>query len=332
MKLSLFSPARRGAPDIAIDFGTANTRVVVPGTGIVFDEPSLCCYDMNDVRPALIAAGTDALPMLDRTGQSGRIARPLSRGVLYDIEAGREMLRYAINRSGVARRMGSLRAVIGIPADATQAETSALIATAQDAGLRHVELMAEPLAAALGVGLPVGESQGSMIIECGAGTTEVVVLSLGAICLRRSIRLGGLALDAAIAEHLHIQHKLLIGAATAERLKMAVVGARHDEDDRIIVKGRSILHRGPAMIEIERRELEKIVERHARAIVAVVRDALHETPPELSRDIHDRGITLTGGCAAIGIIEQAVRDGTGLSTQVADEALHCVAKGLCAAA
>jgi rod shape-determining protein MreB len=332
MKLNFFQAATRMTPDIAIDFGTANTRVVVPGFGVVFDEPSLCCYSLDDVRPKLIAAGNDALPMLDRTGRSGRIARPLARGVLNDMGAGREMLRYAIERSGVSRRMGFLRAVIGIPADATQAEASALVTTAHDAGLRHVELIAEPLAAAIGMGLPVSDSNGSMIIECGAGTTEVVVLSMGAICLRRSVRLGGLALDSAITEHMHLRHKLLIGAATAERLKLEVVGPPGDLNDRIAVKGRSIIHRGPATIEIARRELEIIVERHAMSIVAVVRDALNETPPELSRDIHDNGIMLTGGCAAISMIEQAVREGTGLATHVAEDALHCVANGLCAAA
>lgn len=331
MKMNLFKPTARTMPDIAIDFGTANTRVVVPGFGVVFDQPSLCCYSLDDVRPRLIAAGNDALPMLDRTGRSGRIARPLARGVLDDIGAGREMLRYAVERSGVTRRMGSLRAVIGIPADATQAETSALVTTAHDAGLRHVELIAEPLAAAIGMGLPVSECKGSMIIECGAGTTEVVVLSMGAICLRRSVRLGGLALDAAIAEHLHFRHRLLIGAATAERLKLDLVGRTGDASESLVVKGRSLIDRGPATLEVPRRELEMIVERHATSILAVVRDALSETPPELSRDIHDNGIMLTGGCATIGSIEQAVREGTGLATHVAEDSLHCVANGLCAA-
>lgn len=332
MSISFFKPAGRVMPDIAIDFGTANTRVVVPGRGIVFDEPSICCFSLDDVRPQLIAAGNDALPMLDRTGRSGRIARPLARGVIDDIGAGREMLRYAIARSGAKRRLRSLRAVIGIPADATQAEANALVTTAHEAGLGHVELVAEPLAAAIGMGLPVSESQGTMIIECGAGTTEVVVLSMGAIVLRRSVRLGGLAIDVSIAEHMQIRHKLLIGAATAERLKRDIVGRLDTDDDRIAVKGRSIIVGGPATIEIARRELEMIIERHAMSILAVVRDALSETPPELSRDIHDNGIMLTGGSAAIGMIEQAVREGTGLATHLADDALLCVANGLCAAA
>lgn len=331
MQISFQRPAKRMIPDLAIDFGTANTRVIVPGRGIVFDEPSICCFSADDVRPRLIAAGNDARPMLDRTGRMGRIARPLARGVLDDIGAGREMLRYAIERSKVARRMRSLRAVIGIPADATQAETNALLTTARDAGLGHVELMAEPLAAAIGTGLPVADSCGSMIIECGAGTTEVVVLSMGAICLRRSVRLGGLALDDAIADHLHLRHKLLIGAATAEQVKLDIVASASDQGGMIAIKGRSIVAGGPAIIEIARHELIMIVERHAMNIVDVVRDALSQTPPELSRDIHDNGIMLTGGCAAIGLIEQAIRDGTGLNTHVAENPLLCVAKGLCAA-
>jgi rod shape-determining protein MreB len=330
MHLGFSKLSRPVTPDIAIDFGTANTRVFVPGRGIVFDEPSICCFSLDDVRPRLIAAGNDARPMLDRTGRSGRITRPLARGVLDDIGAGREMLRYAIGRSGVSRRFNKLRAVIGIPADATQAEANALVTTAHDAGLGHVELIAEPLAAAIGMGLPVTECRGSMIIECGAGTTEVVVLSMGAICLRRSVRIGGLSLDQDIADHVQFRHKLLIGAATAEAVKLAIVGDGADDGDSIAIKGRSIVAGGPAIVEVPRRELVMLIERHAMTIVDVVRDALGKTPPELSRDIHDHGIMLTGGCATIGLIERSIRDSTGLTTHVADDALLCVAKGLCA--
>jgi rod shape-determining protein MreB len=319
-------------PDIAIDFGTANTRVFVPGRGIVFDEPSICCFSLDDVRPRLLAAGSDAHPMLDRTGRSARVARPLARGVLDDIGAGREMLRYAITRSGVTRRLQKLRAIIGVPADATQAEANALVTTAHDAGLGHVKLIAEPLAAAIGTGMPVTECSGSMIIECGAGTTEVVVLTMGAICLRRSVRIGGLSLDESIADHLHFRHKLLVGAATAEQVKIAIVAENMPQEDMIAIKGRSIIAGGPAIVEVSRRELLMLVERHAMSIVDMVRDALSETPPELSRDIHDHGIMLTGGCATIGLVERAIRNGTGLTTQVAEDGLLCVAKGLCGTA
>lgn len=322
---------KRGAADLAIDFGTANTRIYVRGSGIVFEEPSLCCFSDETWEPKLLAVGEAVTRIVGRTSGPLRIARPLARGVLNDIEAGREMLRHAIHASIGRRRLRSPRAIIGVPADATHAERTALVTTANDAGVRVVELVPEPLAAAFGAGLPVEEPEGSMLIECGAGTTEVGVLSLGALCVQRSVRIGGHALNQAIIDHLHSRHKFLIGQETAERVKLEISERLFDDQSNtsdLELKGHNVLSGGPTTFCVSAQELIGVIDRHAALIVDVVRDALNETPPELSRDIHDRGIYLSGGSASVKILQHAITQATGLRTHVADEPLRCVAKGL----
>lgn len=328
MQTAIGTFSRGGRADLAIDFGTANMRIFVPGEGVVFDEPSLCCFSGTGARPSLIAVGTKVRAMLDRTSGALRIARPLRRGVLEDMGAGRALLRHAIDATMPRRRLRSLRAVIGIPADATQAESKALMSTATDAGLRDVRLIAEPLAAAIGAGLAVTAPEGLMLLECGAGTTEVVILSLGAVCVRRSVRIGGLALDAAIADHLHSRHKFLVGAGTAERLKLEIADRSNDLAGALEIKGRNLLSGGPGVLSVPVTELAGIVERHAMHLVDVIRDALIDTPPELSRDIHDNGIVLTGGGATVVLLGRAIARATGLQINVAEWPLHCVVQGL----
>ena len=204
-----------GKPDFAIDFGTANTRVVSSSGGVLFDEPSLCCFTGPADRGELVAAGSAVRSMLDRTSGSMRVVRPLNRGVLSDIAAARDYLAYAVRSSVGQRRLRSFRAIIGVPADATNAERSALLTAANDAGLGSVQLLAEPLVAALGADLPIDLPQGTMIVECGAGTTEAAILSLGGICAAASLRGGGDALDVAISDFLHFRPKFLIGASTS---------------------------------------------------------------------------------------------------------------------
>lgn len=321
----------RADAEVAIDFGTANTRIFLRGSGIVFEEPSLCCFSDETGRPKLMAAGSEVSRMVDRTSGSLYIVRPLVRGVLNDIDAGRELLRHAL-RIGIGRRhMRSPRAVLGVPADATDAEQKALITTAQDAGVRVVQLVPEPLAAAFGADVPMDGAKGSMLIECGAGTTEVVVLSLGALCLKRSVRVGGQALNQAIADHVHSKHKFRIGAETAERVKLEVAewladGHSHPKD--LQLKGYSFLSGGPGTLAVSAHEIIGVVDRHAATVVDVVRAVLNETPPELSRDIHDHGILLTGGSASISILQHAIARATGLTTRVAPDPLRCVTQGL----
>lgn len=324
---SLFS--RR--PDLAIDFGTANLRVIRRDEGVVFDEPSLCCFSKDGNAPGLIAAGMGAQTMVDRTTGNLEVKRPLRRGVLQDIDSARELLRYAVPKALGRKRTGPVRAVIGVPADATMAERSALLTAARDAGIGSARLIAEPFAAAIGAGLPVSAATGTMLVECGAGTTEVAVLSLGGICLTRSVRIGGASLDQAIADALHFRHKFLIGDTTAERVKQEYVQLREaaaKAAGTIAVKGRSLTSGMPTTIDVTLKELDTVVERHVTEIVEVVLDVLNGTPPELSQDIHDNGIVLTGGSAVVPLIRSMIENATGLRVVTADTPAQCVPNGL----
>lgn len=320
-----------GKPDFAIDFGTANTRVVTADGGVLFDEPSLCCFAGRIDGGELVAAGAAASPMQDRASGELRIVRPLRRGVLSDIVAARDYLAYAVRSSVGQRRLRSFRAIIGIPADATNAERSALLTAANDAGLGAVELFTEPLAAAWGADLQVGHPRGSMIVECGAGTTEAAVLSLGGICATASVRGGGDALDTAIADHLHFRHKFLIGMNTAENAKRAIVSMLQEQAapaTRIRFKGRNLVSGLPAAIELPVSALLPVMEKHIAGIITMVAHLLGQISPELSRDIHDDGIILTGGSASISLVGPALAQATGLHVTLAPNHAYCVADGL----
>ncbi|MBN8831298.1 MAG: rod shape-determining protein, partial [Sphingomonadales bacterium] len=259
------------------------------------------------------------------------ISKPLQRGVLQDMASARESLSYALARAVPRKSMTGPRGVFGIPADATEAERGALLTAARDAGFKSARLVAEPYLAALGAGLPVDKPTGTMIVECGAGTTEVAVISLGNICVTRSVRSGGASLDKAISDHLHFRHKFLVGEASAENLKIAYVLKRTsspDEPGSLSVKGRCLTSGMPSTLEVPVTELDEVVEKHVRPIVDVIRDALLETPPELSRDIHDRGIVLTGGSSVMPLLRTMIEESTGLAVSVAQEPEHGVARGL----
>ncbi|MBV1692034.1 rod shape-determining protein [Novosphingobium sp. G106] len=318
-------------PEIAIDFGTANVRVMSRDEGIVFDEPSLCCFSKRDGFSDLIAAGAEVQPMLDRTPANLNIKRPLCRGVLQDIDAAKGLLRHALSRSVGARRARSPNALIGVPADATQAERSAMLTAANDAGFGKVSLVTEPLAAAIGAGLQVEDAAGSMVVECGAGTTEVAIFSLGGTCETGTVRIGGASLDKAIADHLHLHHKFLIGNLTAEQLKMDYAAKRQGADARdamVAVKGRCLRGGLPKTIEVAISEFDRVVEKHIDQIVQVVRTVLGRTAPELSQDIYDRGVMLTGGGALMPLMSTMITAATGLDVVVANEPANCVALGL----
>jgi rod shape-determining protein MreB len=320
-----------GKPDFAIDFGTANTRVVTADGAILFDEPSLCCFAGRVDVGELIAAGAAVSPMRDRATGELRIVRPLHRGVLSDIAAARDYLAYAVRTGAGQRRLRSLRAIIGVPADSTNAERGALLTAASDAGLGAVELLTEPLAAAWGAGLNVDDPRGTMIVECGAGTTEAAVLSLGGICATASVRGGGDALDTAIADHLHFQHKFLIGISSAENAKREIVGMLQDQvaaDANIRFKGRSLVNGLPATLGLPIGDLLPVIDKHIAGITSMVRNLLGQISPELSRDIHDHGIVLTGGSAAISLVGSALAKATGLRVSLAPNHAYCVAIGL----
>ncbi len=320
-----------GKPDFAIDLGTANTRIVTARGGVLFDEPSLCCFSGPINRAELVSAGTAVSAMMDRTAGCLKVVRPLDRGVLSDMAAARDYLAFAVRSSVGQRRLRSFRALIGVPADATSAERSALLTAANDAGLGAVELLAEPLAAAMGADLDINAPRGVMIVECGAGTTEAAVLSLGGLCATASVRGGGDALDDAIADFLHFRHKFLIGANTAERAKRDIVRMLDEglhEEARITIKGRSLVTGLPGRIHISARDLRPVIEKHVGAITTMVVNLLGKIPPELSRDIHEEGIVLTGGSAAISLVRQALAHATGLRVTLAPNHAHCVALGL----
>lgn len=270
--------------------------------------------------------------MVDRTPANLQVKRPLGRGVLQDIEAAGGLLRYAMSRAEGRRRLRAPRVIIGVPADATQAERNAMLTAANDAGFGEVELVAEPLAAALGAKLPVGDAAGSMIIECGAGTTEVAVFSLGGICVSGSVRIGGATLDRAIADQLHLHHKFLIGDLTAERLKLDYAARRQAggaaEGETMSVRGRSLRSGLPMTMDVALSEIDMVVEKHVEQIVRVVRDVLGRTAPELSQDIHDRGVVLSGGGALMPQMSSMIAKATGLTVRIAEQPARCVAIGL----
>ncbi|AMK26103.1 rod shape-determining protein [Sphingobium sp. TKS] len=314
-------------PEIAIDFGSANLRIVRRDAGLIFNEPSLCCFADFKTMPRLVAAGTAAQAMVDRTPGKMTVRRPLRRGVLQDIHTASELLRYAVGAALGRRLSRKSRALIGVPADATQAECRALLTAADDAGLRAAQLVPEPFAAAVGAGVRVHEPRGALIVECGAGITEVAVLSLGGMCVTRSVRVGGAALDQAITDYLHFEHKMLIGRQTAERIKKGYT-ERRCRQEALEVKGRSLVSMGPHSLRIDAAELDHVIGKHAARITETIGEVLNGTPPELSRDLHMDGILLTGGSAATPRLREMIEQDTGLPVKIADDPSLCVAQGL----
>jgi rod shape-determining protein MreB len=327
-----FSSRRRSldAPDIAIDFGTANIIVVERGAGVIFNQPSVCCFEAG-FSTRLFAAGTEARAMIGRVSGPLRIARPLRNGVLSDIMAARELVRFAMRREGRPWRGRKARALVGVPNDATQAERRALATAVHDAGLGHVQLLSEPLMAAIGAGLDVEAPRGRMVVDCGAGTTEVAVISLGAVCLSSTVRIGGDALDEALLDHLLLRHRFQIGRPAAEQLKLELARLVDSDEDKgraVQIKGLNLAAGRPESLSLAADELVQVCEKHFQAIVAIVSAALEHTPPELSRDILDDGILLTGGGAMMGLLSRRIAEATGLEARIAPTPLDCVALGL----
>jgi rod shape-determining protein MreB len=316
-----------GDIDVSIDLGTANTLVVNRSDGLVFNEPSICCFSGIGAKTKLFAAGDAAHEMRGRTTRPLRLAKPLKGGVLSDIDAGRELLRYAIKKSRSRWGLRRLRAIIGIPSDATEAEQRALITAGQDAGLGRVQLVAEPLLAAIGAGLDIDEPRGRMVVDCGAGTTEVVVISLGGVCLAKTIRIGGDTLEEALGDHFLHKHRFKVGISEAERVKYELA-ALEDFGVEVSVRGQSLSSGLPCELRVPAVELAATYEKHVESIVDTIKNTLNHTPPELSRDILDDGITLTGGSALMGILGKRITEATAIKTIIAEEPLNNVANGL----
>lgn len=327
---NFFSSAAQRS-DLAIDLGTANTRVITRGDGVVFDEPSLCCFSRDASDPRLMAAGHSVAQMLDRVPDDLQIRHPLARGVLQDLEAATALLDYALVSVSGKSRIGKPRVMIGIPVDATKAEANALCTAAKDAGYGKVELVREPFAAAIGAGLSIDDARASMIIECGAGTTEIAVFSLSGLCLSRSVRQGGLALDVALTEFLHKTHQFRIGRQTAEGLKRdlgALFNGPKLDAGPIAIKGHDMRKGRPGTLSLPASDFRPVFEKHAAPLVEAARAVLNEVSPDLAADLVANRIVMTGGSASIGLFSEALALASGVDVTVAEDETRCVSKGL----
>jgi len=316
--------------DMAIDLGTANTLVYVKGKGIVLDEPSVVAITNNRGRKQVLAVGEEAKQMVGRTPGNIEAIRPLRDGVIADFEVAEEMIKHFIRKVHNRRGFASPRVIICVPSGSTAVERRAIQESAESAGARRVFLIEEPMAAAIGAGLPVTEPTGSMVVDIGGGTTEVAVLSLGGIVYARSIRVGGNKMDEAIISYIRRNHNLLIGESTAERIKKEIGSACLPEDGngRVLeIKGRDLMNGVPKEIVISQRQIAESLAEPVSAIIEAVKVALEHTAPELSADIVDKGIVLTGGGSLLGNLDFVLRHATGLPVSLADEPLTCVALG-----
>ena len=316
--------------DMAIDLGTANTLVYVKGRGIVLNEPSVVAILDPHGRKQVLAVGNEAKAMLGRTPGNIAAIRPLRDGVIADFEVAEEMIKHFIRKVHNHRSFASPQVVICVPSGSTPVERRAIQESAEAAGARRVFLIEEPMAAAIGAGLPVTEPTGSRVVDIGGGTTEVAVISLGGIVYARSVRVGGDKMDEAIIAYIRRNHNLLIGEASAERIKKEIGTARPPLNGigaEIQLKGRDLMHGVPKEIIINQVQIAEALAEPVAAIVDAVKVALEHTAPELAADIVDRGIVLTGGGSLLGDIDQVIRDATGLPVTRAEDPLSCVALG-----
>ena len=316
--------------DMAIDLGTANTLVYVKGRGIVLNEPSVVALATSRGKRQVLAVGEEAKQMVGRTPGNVEAIRPLRDGVIADFEVSEEMIKHFIRRVHPRRGFATPRMVICVPSGSTAVERRAIQESAESAGARKVFLVEEPMAAALGAGLPVTAPTGSMVVDIGGGTTEVAILSLGGIVYAKSIRVGGNKMDEAIINHVRRNHSLLIGEATAEAVKIRIGSACLPEDGQgevIEIRGRDLMNGVPKEIVISQRQVAEALAEPVNAIIEAVKIALEHTAPELSADIVDKGIVLTGGGALLGNLDFVLRHSTGLPVSLAEEPLTCVALG-----
>jgi rod shape-determining protein MreB len=317
--------------DMAIDLGTANTLVYVKGRGIVLAEPSVVAIADVRGKKHVLAVGEEAKQMLGRTPGNISAIRPLRDGVIADFEVAEEMIKHFIRRVHNRRGFASPMIIVCVPSGSTAVERRAIQESAESAGARRVLLIEEPMAAAIGAGLPVTEPSGSMVVDIGGGTTEVAVISLGGIVYSRSVRVGGDKMDEGIINYIRRNHNLLIGESTAERIKLDIGAAstpdHEDEGPYREVKGRDLMNGVPREVLVSQRQIAESLAEPVGAILDAVKVALEITPPELASDIVDKGIVLTGGGALLYRLDQVLRDETGLPVVVAEEPLQCVALG-----
>lgn len=315
--------------DLAIDLGTANTLVYVKGDGIVLNEPSVVAVKKGDRGGnEVLAVGKEAKMMLGRTPGNIVAIRPMKDGVIADFEITEAMLRHFIRKVHGRRRLVRPRIIIGVASGITQVEKRAVRESAESAGAREVYFIEEPMAAAIGAGLPVTEPKASMVVDIGGGTTEVAVISLGGIVYCKSVRVAGDRMDEAIVEHIKRKYQLLIGTGTAEIIKTTIGNAyRRDRVATIDVKGRSLVSGIPKILSMDSDEVREAISEQINAIVQTVLIALEQTPPELAADLVDRGIVLAGGGALLKNLDVLLRSETMLPIAMAKDPLSVVAVG-----
>src|SRR5881398_1225474 len=313
--------------DMAVDLGTANTLVYVRGRGIVLNEPSVVAVNVKDGRP--LSVGAEAKRMTGRTPSHIQAIRPLKDGVIADFEICEKMLRYFIHKVHGPRKLAKPRMVICVPSGITGVEQRAVQEAAEYAGARKpAYIIEEPMAAAIGAGLPVHEPTGNMVVDIGGGTTEVAVISLGGIVASQSVRVGGDELDDAIVNYIKKEYSLLLGERTAEEIKMAIGSAFPMPDEpHAEIRGRDLVTGLPKTIVVSSEEIRKAIEEPVNHIVDAVKTTLDKCPPELSGDVMDRGIVLTGGGALLKGLDERLKHETGMPIHIADRPLHSVAMG-----
>jgi rod shape-determining protein MreB len=317
--------------DMGIDLGTANTLVYVKGRGIVLNEPSVVALTTQSGKRQVLAVGEEAKMMLGRTPGNIQAIRPLRDGVIADFEVAGEMIKHFISKVRARRGFAAPLVIVCVPSGSTAVERRAIRESAESAGARRVQLIEEPMAAAIGAGLPVTEPSGSMVVDIGGGTTEVAIISLGGIVYSRSVRVGGDKMDEAIISYMRRRHNLLIGESSAERIKIDIgaAGSYDNGDDGPYreVRGRDLMNGVPREVLVSQREIAESLTEPVSAILEAVKVALENTPPELAADIVDKGVVLTGGGALLYRLDQVLRDATGLAVVIAENPLQCVALG-----
>jgi rod shape-determining protein MreB len=315
--------------DLAVDLGTSNTLIYMKGKGIVLNEPSVVAIKRGKSGvDRLLAVGKEAKKMLGRTPEKVEAIRPIQDGVIADFEITQEMLRFFIKKVHPRSLLVRPRIIVAVPIGVTPVEKKAILECARTAGASEVYLIEEPMAAAIGAGLPITEPTGSMVVDIGGGTTEVAVISLGGIVYSKSVRIAGNKMDEAIVQYINRNYNFLIGTSTAEHIKMTIGNAFLGEDrQRLEVKGRDLVTGIPKILTIDSEEVRQMIIEELNTIIQTVRSALEQMPPELSGDILDRGVVLSGGGALLKNLDKLLREELKVPISVTEDALTAVAHG-----
>ena len=314
--------------DIAIDLGTANTLIYVKGKGIILNEPSVVAYHVKDGKKQVLAVGEDAKLMLGRTPGSIEAIRPMRDGVIADFDSAEEMIKHFIRKVHKRTTFSKPKIIVCVPHGATPVEKRAIRQSVLSVGARRAGLIAEPIAAAIGAGMPITDPTGNMVVDIGGGTTEVAVLSLGDVVYARSVRVGGDRMDEAIISYIRRNYGMLIGEPTAEAIKKNIGSAFPGSEVREMeVRGRNLSEGVPRSFTISSNEVLEALTEPLNQIVSAVKNALEQTPPELGADIAERGMMLTGGGALLRDLDRLLAEETGLPVLVAEDPLTCVVRG-----